>query len=300
MTLAYGVLAGGGVCARLDGRVLNLSASIRCSTRLAQTVHGRGPEFRRELAARLEEGREVERRSWSCPSRWPTTSTSTCPAPRREPRAGCSGPTASRCCPTGAPAGRLPRPRRDGRRSRHAGAAPERAAGGEGRRLRPHPAARHRARGRVRRRRAEPIGAPRVRRACARPRVRRGAGQRLVGPGHPGLGVPAARPVPRQVVRHVVSPWVVPLDALDGPRPGPAQDPPAAALPARGRPHLGLDIALEVRWNGSRGRPRGRRAPCTGRRPADRPPDGQRRVAADRRPVRLRHGVRARTGSAAA
>ena len=43
----------------------------------------------------------------------------------------------------------------------------------------------------------------RCRRRLRRARLRRRAGQRLVGPGHPGLGVPAARAVPRQVVRHV-------------------------------------------------------------------------------------------------
>ena len=37
---------------------------------------------------------------------------------------------------------------------------------------------------------------------CARPRVRRRAAQRLVGARHPGLGIPAARTVPRQELRH--------------------------------------------------------------------------------------------------
>jgi fumarylacetoacetase len=61
MTLAYGVLAGGGVCARLDGRVLNLSAlDPVLDAGSLNPFMAAGPEFRRELAARLEEGREVE------------------------------------------------------------------------------------------------------------------------------------------------------------------------------------------------------------------------------------------------
>ncbi len=61
MTLAYGVLAGGGVCARLDGRVLNLSAlDPVLDAGSLNPFMAAGSEFRRELAARLEEGREVE------------------------------------------------------------------------------------------------------------------------------------------------------------------------------------------------------------------------------------------------
>ena len=71
--------------------------------------------------------------------------------------------------------------------------------------------------------------------------LRPGAGQRLVGPGHPEVGVPAAGPVQRQELRHQHlalgghprGPGAVPL------RRRPPQDPAAAALPAGGRPpHL--------------------------------------------------------------
>ena len=50
--------------------------------------------------------------------------------------------------------------------------------------------------------RATRSGKPIADRRRARPRVRRGAAQRLVGARHPGLGIPAARAVPRQELRH--------------------------------------------------------------------------------------------------
>ena len=90
-------------------------------------------------------------------------------------------------------------------------------------------------------------------RRVRRPRVRRVPGQRLVGPRHPGLGVPAARPVPGQVVRHVDL-------ALDraargaGARPGPpaAPGPRAAALPGRCR-----SVGFRPRARGPAERPGG-------------------------------------------
>ncbi|WP_328851403.1 fumarylacetoacetase [Micromonospora globbae] len=49
-----------------------------------------------------------------------------------------------------------------------------------------------------------------------------------------------------------VSAWVTPLDALaDAFRPGPKQDPPVADY-LRDVPHLGLDLRLQVEWNGER------------------------------------------------
>ena len=66
-------------------------------------------------------------------------------------------------------------------------------------RLRAHGVARHRARGGLRgRHRRDPHPAGRRR----SPRVRRGAAQRLVGPRHPGLRVPATRAQPGQELRH--------------------------------------------------------------------------------------------------
>ena len=49
------------------------------------------------------------------------------------------------------------------------------------------------------------LGKPIADRERARPRVRRRAAQRLVGARHPGLGIPAARAVPRQELRHHAS-----------------------------------------------------------------------------------------------
>ncbi len=62
MTLAYGVLAGGGVCARVDGGVLDLSELDEVlAARSLNAFMARGPEFRREVAARVEEeGRPLE------------------------------------------------------------------------------------------------------------------------------------------------------------------------------------------------------------------------------------------------
>jgi fumarylacetoacetase len=61
VTLAYGVLAGGGVCARVDGGVLDLSEldDVLAAPSL-NAFMARGPEFRRDVAARVEEGRPVE------------------------------------------------------------------------------------------------------------------------------------------------------------------------------------------------------------------------------------------------
>ena len=61
MTLAYGVLAGGGVCARVEGRVLDISGlDPVLGVGSLNAFMARGPEFRRELAGRVGEGREVE------------------------------------------------------------------------------------------------------------------------------------------------------------------------------------------------------------------------------------------------
>ena len=111
-------------------------------------------------------------------------------------------------------------------------------------------AARHRGRARLRRRcavRAGRAGAARPR----RPRLRRHRAQRLVGARHPGLGVRAARAVPRQVLRH--------LDLAVGHAAGgarrrlgatcPARTPSRSPTSARAR-RRGLDIDVEVVLNG--------------------------------------------------
>jgi fumarylacetoacetase len=60
VTLAYGVLADGGVCARLGDRVFDLSGldDALASNSLNAFMAG-GPELRRQVAARAEEGREL-------------------------------------------------------------------------------------------------------------------------------------------------------------------------------------------------------------------------------------------------
>ena len=100
-----------------------------------------------------------------------------------------------------APADRLPRARRNPRRQRDRDPAAARPA--QGRRLRPVAEARHRARARLRDRQAVASRRACARRASARPRLRRGARQRLERARHPGVRVRAARAVPRQVVRDV-------------------------------------------------------------------------------------------------
>ena len=89
-----------------------------------------------------------------------------------------------------------------------------------------------------------------------------------------------------------ISPWVVPLDALlDARVPGPAQDPPVLPYLAR-EADWGLDLELEVAWNGTVVS----RPPFAGMywTPDQqlRAPHRQRRLAADRRPLRVGHGVR--------
>ena len=98
-----------------------------------------------------------------------------------------------------------------------------------------------------------------------------------------------------------VSPWVMPLDAL---RRGPGARPaagsrrrcPTCATPSR----WGLDLALEVRLERHGGLAAAVRRHVLDAGPAARAPDRQRRLAADRRPVRLRHGLAAPTRRSAA
>jgi fumarylacetoacetase len=69
VTLAYGVLAGGGVCAGVDDRVLDLSGldEVLAGSSL-NAFMARGPEFTREVAERAaDEGRPLERAELSMP-----------------------------------------------------------------------------------------------------------------------------------------------------------------------------------------------------------------------------------------
>ena len=140
-------------------------------------------------------------------SRSPTTSTSTRRSTTQPTSGACSGPIRSRSRRTGAisrSAITVARARSSCRALRSCArqvavaTVPRPPAG-----VRPEPAARHRGRGRVRRRRAERDRPPGHGRWLPRPRVRGGAGERLERARHPGVGVRAARTVPRQVLRHV-------------------------------------------------------------------------------------------------
>ena len=95
-----------------------------------------------------------------------------------------------------------------------------------------------------------------------------------------------------------ISPWVVPLDALEQARISPpAQDPPPLPYLAGGG-KWGLDLALEVRLNGQlAARPPFAAMYWTPAADAG-PPDRQRRLGQDRGLLCLRHGQRAGPGPA--
>ena len=201
--------AGRSPAARCGGRTLNdflalgrpqWSAVRRADHRAADR---RGAPGRRRAAAAARSPRS----SWSCRSRSATTSTSTPRSTTPPTSGGSSGPDQrAAAAELEAPAGRLPRPGRHGRRLRHRRSSGRAGSGATGRRpgLRAVDAARHRGRGRLRRRRAEPRWARAV-------PVDRFAdhvfGVVLVNDWSArdiqAVGVPAARAVPRQVVRHL-------------------------------------------------------------------------------------------------
>ena len=134
----------------------------------------------------------------------------------------------------------------------------------------------------------------RVRGAC----VRDCAAQRLVGSRHPGLGVPAARPVPRQVVRDLDLAVGGSAGRLGvGARAVPGAGPRAAAVPAYGR-ELGARPRARGRAQRHGGVATAVRDHVLDAGPAARAHDGQRRFAAHRRSVCLRDGERPGAGSA--
>jgi fumarylacetoacetase len=68
VTLAYGVLASGGLCARAGERVLDLSELDEALAGSSMNAFmARGPEFRREVSGRVEEGHPVERPELALP-----------------------------------------------------------------------------------------------------------------------------------------------------------------------------------------------------------------------------------------
>ena len=97
-----------------------------------------------------------------------------------------------------------------------------------------------------------------------------------------------------------VSPWVVPLAALEAARvPPPPRDP--SPLPyLRDDEHpWGLDLSPRGAAQRRGGQPSAVRRPVLDGRPAARAPDGQRGLAAHRRPVRLGHRQRAASATSA-
>ena len=211
----------------------------------------------------------------------------------RRTSAGSSGRTPSRCCRTGrtcrsattaAPArSSSPAPTSCGRTA--SAAAPRRPA------VRPVRAAGRRGRGRLRVRR--PGRAPGADVAGGRARLRRGAGQRLVGARHPGAGSTSrsARSWASRSPRRS-SAWITPLEAFAVARVPvpPTPDHPRLRLPGRG-PAVGPGPRASTS-TGTAPSCRGRRSgDVVLVRPAARAHDGQRRDRAAGRPVRVRHRV---------
>ena len=183
------------------------------------------------------------RRRCTCRSRSRTTSTSTRRSSMRRTWAASSVPTPSRCCRTGAGF----RSATTAAQARSSSAAPT------------SPPARTAASRRTRTRRCtapsrrldielelgfvvgvpSALGEPVAGGALRRPRLRRRPRQRLERPRHPGVGVRAARAVPRQVVPDVDLRLGDAARAARGaPRRGAAAGAAAAAAPRR-RPRLG-------------------------------------------------------------
>ena len=204
-----------------------------------------------------------------------------------------------------APAGRLPRPRRHGRGQRHAGHPAARPAQGRRprrARLRPEPAPRHRGRARLRRRRA--------RRSSGRLCRRRRFADHVFGVV--GLNDWSARDI--QAWEYVpLGPFLgksfaTSISAL-GHAATTRSTPPGSTCPGRTRsrwPTCASDAHGRARHR-RRGALNGEvvsrppyRVDVLVPRPDARAPDRQRRLAAHRRPVRLRHRQRRRSAASAA
>ena len=162
--------------------------------------------------------------------------------------------------------------------------------------LRPERAPRHRARAGVRRRRAERAGraggrsTPRSTTSSACVLVNDWSARDIQAWEYRPLGPFLAKSFATSMAA-----WVTPLAAvLDRRVAAPAQEP--APLHYLREDPWALDLDLEIELNGSVDRAHERPAPVLVGSPAARAPDGQRRVAARRRPLRLGHhlGPRAR------
>ena len=93
-----------------------------------------------------------------------------------------------------------------------------------------------------------------------------------------------------------ISPWVIPLAALEQARVGAAGPGPAAARLPAGQPAVGAGHRAGRAHQRPAGVPAAVRHHVLDRGAAARAPDRERRRAAHRRPVRLRHGVRVPPG----
>ena len=172
-----------------------------------------------------------------------------------------------------APADRLPRAVRHGGRDRHrhrAAAGPAQGPDRPGADLRPQPQARHRGRAGVRRGWRHHPGRAGRRRGGRRAAPLRGRpAQRLERPRPAGLGVRAAGPVPRQVVRDLDqrlghAAGGAGRSARRPPRPGPR----AAPLPAGRARTRSSGWTCTSRWSGTApSSPAPSTATCTGRPP---------------------------------
>ena len=143
-------------------------ARSRLRRLLAERLHGaRARLLAGHRGARRAGLRAAARPRSGCPSRWPTTSTSTPRSSTPRTSAGCSGRTPSRCCRTGATcrSGTTAAPGRSCRAGRRSGGprGQRRPPGCRRPVVRAERATRHRARGRLRDRRAEPDRASRCR-----------------------------------------------------------------------------------------------------------------------------------------
>ena len=169
-----GSAAGGGVCARVDGRVVDMrGVDPLFDAPSLNALMAAGPEAWRQARERVDEGNEVE--DFTTTPRHALRGRRLrglllVAPPRDEPRPDVPAGRRAAAAELAPPAGGLPRPRRHGGAERHAGAAAERPAAGP--RVRAEPAARHRARGRLRDRHPEHDGRAGAGRAGARPRVR--------------------------------------------------------------------------------------------------------------------------------
>ena len=182
--------------------------------------------------------------------------------------------------------------------ARHASVRPGEGAGRGRAALRAEQAARLRARAGPRRRSGERARRAGLRERLPRPRLRRRPRQRLERARHPGMGVPAARPLPREVVRDLDLGLGHAARAARGQlRPRPRAGAGAAAVPPR-HGDWALDLELEVELSGTVvSRTNARGLYWTGpQQLAHATVNGA--SLADRRSARLGHDLRPRRGLA--